>query len=269
MDQVYSSSNSVLDTLLKTNRPFTDEEKAMILESMAPTNAKVKVVEWQISEAMARIQMLRSQIEEVEISVQHLHEEKAAILATCADHRRALGCPFRNLPEEVLRTTNILLHTLLGHSTRWREVELYASSLSSRSMNRIATLTAADVPLLQSVSLRLDGDMPVLHNSIFLTMPTLKHLALHTDHVPKFTVNWEILTSLTLHEKSRSHRSSQGEIARTLQQTKCLRFCNIAVGRGSVQDYPGEINLPLLETLFLNEVNFRAASSGASQDAGT
>ncbi|KJA25387.1 hypothetical protein HYPSUDRAFT_426556 [Hypholoma sublateritium FD-334 SS-4] len=359
MDQVCLSSNSILDTLLKTNRPLTDQDKAMILESMAPTNAKLKVVEAQISEAMAHIEALKSQIEATEIKLQRLHEEKAAIWETSADHRRALNSPIRNLPEDVLReicatcveegptlaygstplpyilsqissgmrhialttpavwasmtidvnafgyrrkllderaylalarrasewferagpgglalmvymeqdetvTSSILFQALLRYSTRWKEIQVYSSCLSSKSMDRIAALTAADVPLLQSVSLRLVGDMPLLQNSIFLTIPTLKHIALHTDHVPKFTVNWAVLTSVTLHEKFRSHRSSQGEIARILQQTKCLVFCNIAVGPVSAQDYPGEIDLPFLETLFVYERHSGETSSGAS-----
>ncbi|KJA14229.1 hypothetical protein HYPSUDRAFT_49363 [Hypholoma sublateritium FD-334 SS-4] len=102
MDQAALSSSSVLEALLKTNRPPTDEEKAIIQESMAPTNAKLSVVEAQISDTMAHIQALKLQIEEREIKLQRLHEEKAAILETFADHRRVFS-PFRNLPEDVLR----------------------------------------------------------------------------------------------------------------------------------------------------------------------
>ena len=69
---------------------------------MAPTNAKLKVVETQISDTMSHIQELKSQVEQAEIKLQRLQEEKASILETFADHRRVFS-PFRNLPEDVLR----------------------------------------------------------------------------------------------------------------------------------------------------------------------
>ncbi|KJA26459.1 hypothetical protein HYPSUDRAFT_198762 [Hypholoma sublateritium FD-334 SS-4] len=102
MDQAALSDKSVLETLLKTNRPPTDQETAIIRESMAPTNAKLKDVEAQISETMAHIQELKSQVEQAETKLQRLREEEAAILETFADHRRIFS-PFRNIPEDVLR----------------------------------------------------------------------------------------------------------------------------------------------------------------------
>ncbi|KJA19005.1 hypothetical protein HYPSUDRAFT_168622 [Hypholoma sublateritium FD-334 SS-4] len=102
MDQAALSSDSVLEMLLKTNRPPTDQETAVIRESMAPTNAKLKIVETQISDTVAHIQELKMQVEQAEIKLQRLREEEAAILETFADHRRVFS-PFRNLPEDVLR----------------------------------------------------------------------------------------------------------------------------------------------------------------------
>ncbi|KJA19047.1 hypothetical protein HYPSUDRAFT_144267, partial [Hypholoma sublateritium FD-334 SS-4] len=69
---------------------------------MAPANAKLKGVEVQISEMMAHIQELKSQVEQAENKLQRLHEEEAAILESFADHRRVLS-PFRNVPEDILR----------------------------------------------------------------------------------------------------------------------------------------------------------------------
>ena len=68
---------------------------------MAPTSAKLKAVEGQISDTVSYIQELKSQVKQAEIKLQRHHDEKAAILETSADHRRALS-PFRNIPEDVL-----------------------------------------------------------------------------------------------------------------------------------------------------------------------
>ncbi|KJA19013.1 hypothetical protein HYPSUDRAFT_44687 [Hypholoma sublateritium FD-334 SS-4] len=102
MDQETLSSDSALHTLLKTNRPPTDQETAIIRESMAPAQAKLKDVETQISDTVEHIQALKAQVEQAEIKLQRLREEEAAILETFADHRRVFS-PFRNLPEDVLR----------------------------------------------------------------------------------------------------------------------------------------------------------------------
>ncbi|KJA19052.1 hypothetical protein HYPSUDRAFT_204962 [Hypholoma sublateritium FD-334 SS-4] len=102
MDQTALSSDSVLEMLLKTNRPPTDQEKAIIRESMGPAQAKLEVVETQISDTIAHIQALKAQVERAETKLQRLHEEEAVILESFADHRR-VSSPFRNIPEDVLR----------------------------------------------------------------------------------------------------------------------------------------------------------------------
>ncbi len=45
---------------------------------MAPTNAKLKAVEAQISEVVADIEDLKAQVERAEIKLQHLREQEAA-----------------------------------------------------------------------------------------------------------------------------------------------------------------------------------------------
>ena len=69
---------------------------------MAPTNAKLKVVQGQICDTIAHIEALKLQVEQAETKLQRLREEEAAIQETFADHRRIFS-PFRNLPEDVLR----------------------------------------------------------------------------------------------------------------------------------------------------------------------
>ncbi len=51
---------------------------------------------------MAHIEELKSQVEQAEIKLQRLQEERVAILDTFADHNRVFS-PFRNLPEDILR----------------------------------------------------------------------------------------------------------------------------------------------------------------------
>ncbi|KJA29540.1 hypothetical protein HYPSUDRAFT_221402 [Hypholoma sublateritium FD-334 SS-4] len=363
MDQVSLSSHSVLETLLKTNRPPTDQEREIILESMAPTNAKLRVIEAQISDTIAHIQALKSQVEQAERKLERLREEEAASLDTLAVHRRIFST-FRILPEDVLREicvtcveadmptlsylgiplpyvlaqissgmrrivlttpliwtsvnietgslyahtrssafyeqaysllarrasqwferagalaltvsfqdpsprygrlelqssepdpSNILCDTFISYSTRWKEIRFNSRCrVLSAPMIRIAALTAVDVPLLQSVSLHLDlRPNAVLHNSV-LTIPTLKRVNLDTDVIRKFTVNWGVLTSVTLRGRTSPFCYSQREIARILQQTKCLVFCDIIVGHRPEEQsrYLDKVDLPFLKTLIVSE----------------
>ena len=96
-----SQGTAVLQRLLKTNQPPTDAERAIILESMAPTQAKLNVAREQISEMIAHIEVLKLQVEQAEIKLQRLREEEVAILETFADHDRVFS-PFRTLPDDVL-----------------------------------------------------------------------------------------------------------------------------------------------------------------------
>ncbi len=84
----------VLDTLLKTNRPPTDEEKAIIHKSMAPTKGKLKVVQTQIADTVDHIQALKARVERNESKLKRLREEEAAILETSKNHRRVPFLPF-------------------------------------------------------------------------------------------------------------------------------------------------------------------------------
>ncbi len=122
-----------------------------------------------------------------------------------------------------------------------------AYPLCPHPLMRIAALTAPNVPLLQSVSLCLNGldTNLVLPDIQLLSIPTLRHVTLE-NAARMFTVNWAILTSITLCDETQNH------IGRILQQTKCLIFCNIAL-LDSDEHYPHDISLPFLKTLFINE----------------
>ncbi|KJA25385.1 hypothetical protein HYPSUDRAFT_214078 [Hypholoma sublateritium FD-334 SS-4] len=154
--------------------------------------------------------------------------------------------------------SDILFDTLLSYSNRWKEVHFdsFGSEVVSPHMLRIAALTAVDIPLLQSVSLHLDciTPNPVLHNSVLLTIPTLQKVKLIADTLRLFTVNWPVLTSITLRRHSYDYYHSMSEIARILQQIKCLVFCDIAVGpTHSEEHYAGKIDLPFLKNLCVSE----------------
>ena len=88
--------------MLKTNRAATDEERAIIQESIAPASAELTTVKEQISDAVARIQALKSQLEQTEIGLERLREKEAAILESTAYHRGVLSS-FRDFPEDILR----------------------------------------------------------------------------------------------------------------------------------------------------------------------
>ncbi len=71
-----------------------------------------------------------------------------------------------------------------------------------------------------------------------------------------FTVNWAILTSLTL------RGNTTRQILRIFQKTPCLEFCDIDVPF-STELYAHEINLPHLKTLHVIQDTRDASSSGA------
>ncbi len=52
----YLQGDSVLETLLKTNRPPTDQERAIVQRSMAQTNEELKDVKGQILEQLGHLQ---------------------------------------------------------------------------------------------------------------------------------------------------------------------------------------------------------------------
>ena len=344
----------MLESLVKMNRPPTDQEKEIILEYMAPTIAKLKVVQGQVSKITAHIEVLKCQL-------QRLQDEEAAILNTLSDHCLVFS-PFRNLPDDILREicvasvqddtpelsyghtpmpyvlgqicsgmrrialttpriwasmsvniipskrkisaeesypilarraiewfersgglaltviiqdarmvyevlenmasdpTNIVFDALLSYSPRWKEIHFTARcrpGILPAAMLRIAALTADDVPLLHSVSLRFANSTldPVLDRSELLRIPTLRHVTLERTF-QMFTVNWAILTSVTL-----CGVNNKNDIGNILQQTKCLKFCDITLDY-SEQHYAHEINLPFLTTLIVSEKSRRRLSHG-------
>ncbi len=157
--------------------------------------------------------------------------------------------------------TSIVFDAILSYSPRLKEIHFTARcrpGILPAAMLRIASLTSDDVPLLQSISLRfVDAILdPVLDNSELLRIPTLRHVMLERT-LQMFTVNWIILTSVTL-----CGVNTKNNIGNILQQTKCLKFCNITLDY-SGQHYAHEINLPFLKTLIVNKQGCRSPSRGA------
>ncbi len=62
---------------------------------------------------------------------------------------------------------------------------------------RVLALKAADVPILQSFTLRLEPEIPssVLSKIAFLQISTLRRVSLQTQHVRQLPLNWAVLTS--------------------------------------------------------------------------
>ncbi len=358
--------DSVLEKLLKTNRSPTDQERAVIYESMAPTNEKLRVVEAQITDTAYHIQALQLKLSSVEFKLCRLREEKAAILETSKDHRSVLSA-IRHLPEDVLREiliacvedekppilsyspiplpyrlaqissgfrrialstpiiwasmdvqfdpfyyenlnardysilahmatewfgragglpitvfidcpsrstntqygesdpSNILFDALFSFSSRWGHIQFnYSDSQFSRRVLRIVTLKTADVPLLQSVSLRLDCSIPtaVLSNTALFNAPTLRHVSLKTDNLRQIPVNWADLTAISLRGKlySSVNSYSKNELARIFRETKRLVSCDIAVGPPCLgeENVFEETSLPFLQTLHITEGTSRS-----------
>ena len=369
--QYYFQGDLVLETLLKMNRPPTDQEKAIVQRSMAPTNEKLKDVRGQISETVAHIEALKSQVQQAEGKLQRLLEDEAAILETSEDHHRVLSA-IRILPEDVLREiciacveakipilsyrttplpyvlaqisrgmrhialttpviwasmdvqirqsyhhsgsglneqayialsrrvtewfarsgglpltlfikdpgygvyrrdhleshpSDILLNTLLSYSACWKSIQFETDEDLSIPILRIFALTADDVPVLQSITLRFESVLPpsVLSNIAFLKLPTLRCVSLKTRHVRQLPVNWSFLTTISLRGGSYHHCYSKHQMAQILRQTKCLVSCYIIVGPPRAEDKIrlDKINLLYLETFHIDERDFASAETEA------
>ena len=165
-----------------------------------------------------------------------------------------------------LDPANVLLDFLFSYSTRWKSICFHCPEVPIMA-NRIAALSAVSVPLLQSISLCFVdlSNTPPFINSTFLSIPTLKHLTLDTFwfSISEFTVDWALLTSLTLRGRSYDGHLSARDIRRILRQAKCLTFCDITVGEvlPISADNPGKIDLPFLKILHINE-GLRTMDSG-------
>ncbi len=162
----------------------------------------------------------------------------------------------RNDDEPAIDPAHILLDFLLSLSHRWRSIHLSCSLLHTL-ITGVVALTAADVPQLRSISLHFEFNTDVLSNSDFLTIPTMEHLTLKIrwGHSFDFTVDWTLLTSLTLGGCRRRSHPSATEIAGILQRTRHLSFCDISIGDCYITNtnHPGEINLPVLKVLYIDQ----------------
>ncbi len=162
--------------------------------------------------------------------------------------------------DEKPNPANILIDFLLTYSTHWKSVH-FSSPGNPTLVSCIAALPTVNVPQLRSVSIWFQGDNSIFSTSTLLAVPTLEHLKLVTSsiRISDFTVNWAILTSLTLNGYccSSGRDLSARDVSLVLQKTKCLTFCDISVDYDqdltSGIDYPPEINLPFLKILDLTD----------------
>ena len=144
--------------------------------------------------------------------------------------------------------TYLLFDALLSYSPRWKEFQFTTRGPTPpKPLIRMMALTAADVPMLQSISLCLNNLTlnPVLKNRELLTIPTLRHVKLESQ-VRFLTVNWAVLTSVALRGNN-----TENQIGIILQQTKFLEFCDVVL-YGSDEHYTHPINLPFLKSLIIS-----------------
>ena len=140
------------------------------------------------------------------------------------------------------------METLFSYSARWKKLQFISScDYLSIPILRIAALTAADVPMLDSVSLCFPNvtTHTVFRGSKLLLIPTLRYVMLQYAF-RTFTVNWAVLTSITLRS------DTPNEILQILQQTQCLELCDIITNH-SKEHYAHHIDLPFLKTLIFTE----------------
>lgn len=156
--------------------------------------------------------------------------------------------------------SNILFDALFSFSARWRQIQFnYSDDRFSMRVLRIVTLKAADVPILQSVSLCLDCSIPtsVLSNTALFNTPTLRCVSLKTNNLRQIPVNWTDLTAISLREKlySSDNSYSKNELTRIFRETKCLVSCDIVVGPPHLGEeiILEKTTLPFLKILHITE----------------
>ncbi len=163
---------------------------------------------------------------------------------------------------------DILLDALFSYSALWKNIHFDSGcEYISIPILRILALKAADVPILQSITLRLESLIPssVLSKIDFLQISTLRHVSLETQHVRQLPLNWSLLTSVSLNAKLYNHCYSKHEIIQILQKTKFLVYFYIVVAWPLPEDeiYLDKINLPFLEILHVNEQRFAPPETSA------
>lgn len=165
--------------------------------------------------------------------------------------------------------THQIVDILLQCCTRWRDVSFLLVSTSA--VRRITALTAADCPLLRSISLqgRNEGGISGANawkESQLFRAPALQKFSTtlsepgHGMPIYEFSINWENITNLTLKgiyvtgtptldtALKRAFSASLGSI---LHQATRLISLNIDII--SSADIRGEIYLPFLKVLSVSE----------------
>ncbi len=109
----------------------------------------------------------------------------------------------------------------------------------------------------------LFADLPCFPTLVFLNLPTLRHVSLKTRYVRELTVNWSVLTTVSLKGDQYCHCCSKHDIAQFLRQTKCVVSCYITVGPPRAEDKIcfDTIDLLFLETLHIHEGDFAQAET--------
>ncbi|KJA18404.1 hypothetical protein HYPSUDRAFT_45255 [Hypholoma sublateritium FD-334 SS-4] len=145
-----------------------------------------------------------------------------------------------------------IIDILLGCCSRWRCVSFMSLP---KFLLRISTLTHADVPILNSLSIcpsRSDRDDVDWKSSLILTAPNLQRLSVSGMPRPSdYLANWSNLTHIGFPRTF--HFSLPGfieDLARILRQTTRLISCCIRIlGNIGLLNPVDEISLPFLKVL--------------------
>ncbi len=180
--------------------------------------------------------------------------------------------PYENEDYGESDPSNILFDTLFSYSARWQDIQFISPRNDfSLPVFRIVALKAADVPMLQSVSLFLECSIPttLLSTTVLLKTPTLRHVSIKTDNLRQIPVNWANLTAISL--KGSPYSITQGysknEIAKIFGEIKCLAYCDIEVGppRSGEEIILEKTSLPFLTTLHITERASRLRPTASPQ----
>ncbi|KJA15332.1 hypothetical protein HYPSUDRAFT_48484 [Hypholoma sublateritium FD-334 SS-4] len=146
-----------------------------------------------------------------------------------------------------------VMDTLLACYPRWRDISL---DFHSSDLSRIAALHDSDFPYLRSLRLQFNkpGDIS-LHSSPLLRARHLRELVLtHCDLSKANTsVAWANITSLKF-SGSLWRSNTTNWISEILRRTTRLVHCDIEVPHCENGPPTGEICLPFVETLSINEL---------------
>ncbi|KAJ6572114.1 hypothetical protein B0H19DRAFT_1373000 [Mycena capillaripes] len=161
-------------------------------------------------------------------------------------------------PSTLEQHSGQFLQALIAFAPRWQHINL---TTPTSMLDKIAHLTAADVPMLQSIGLRPQQQFPPVTTkwefSGMLSSPGISSFSIsgNSFSTEKFPLQWHRLTDLTIDGPAWETLLTGEGVLQTLSMCPALRSCKLVVNDGAIHEIPSPhstVDLQLLRTLELD-----------------